>query len=124
MGATFKLQDMTLSMNSRKLAESIKAKKLPFDLSLILIQLLSLSLLSDLASNTGLCFIVTIVRFAVYDYSTPKIALKLWIKHNGSPSVKITTKGCINLDDFAEKVKKKFSTHCQAGLFSFEKLVS
>ena len=41
MGATFKLQDMTLSTNSRKLAESIKAKKLLFHSFPLSSQLLS-----------------------------------------------------------------------------------
>jgi hypothetical protein len=45
-------------------------------------------------------------------------ALKLWVKHNGSPSTKVPIKGCTNIDDFAEKVKQELNTNCQVALFS------
>jgi len=51
-------------------------------------------------------------------YSTPKAASKLWVKHNGSPSTQVSTKTCINIDDFADKVKQKLNTNCQVALFT------
>jgi hypothetical protein len=51
-------------------------------------------------------------------YSTPKAASKLWVKHNGSPSTQVSTKSCINIDDFADKVKQKLNTNCQVALFT------
>ena len=55
-------------------------------------------------------------------YSTPKKGLKLWVKHNGGPSTKVSIKSCINIDDFAEKVKEKLNTNSQVTLFtSFDK---
>ena len=51
-------------------------------------------------------------------YSTSQSALKLWVKHNGGPSIKVSINGCIDIDDFAEKVKQKFNTNCQVTLFS------
>ena len=55
-------------------------------------------------------------------YSTPKAASNLWVKHNGSPSTQVSTKSCINIDDFAKKVRQKLNTNCQVALFtSFDK---
>jgi LysM repeat protein len=51
-------------------------------------------------------------------YSTPTKNLKLWIKHNGSPSTQVSTKSCINLDDFADKVKQKLNTNSQVAIFT------
>jgi hypothetical protein len=51
-------------------------------------------------------------------YSTPQSALKLWVKHNGSPSFKVPIKDCTDLDDFAENVKQKLKTNCQVALYS------
>ena len=51
-------------------------------------------------------------------YSTPKAASQLWVKHNGSPSTQVSTKTCINIDDFAENVKKKLNTNSQVALFT------
>lgn len=51
-------------------------------------------------------------------YSTPQAALKLWVKHNGAPSIKVSINGCIDIDDFAEKVKQKLNTNSQVALFS------
>jgi hypothetical protein len=51
-------------------------------------------------------------------YSTPTEALKLWVKHNGSPSTQVLVNGCINVDDFAENVKKKLNTSSQIALFT------
>lgn len=51
-------------------------------------------------------------------YSTPTEALKLWVKHNGSPSVKVPIHGCKDLDDFVENVKKKLNTSSQIALFT------
>ena len=51
-------------------------------------------------------------------YSTPQSALKLWVKHNGGPSTQVPIKGCINIDDFAKKVKLELNTNCQVSVFS------
>ena len=51
-------------------------------------------------------------------YSTPQAASKLWIKHNGSPSVKVSIKNCTDIDDFAKNVKKELNTNCQVSVFS------
>jgi hypothetical protein len=51
-------------------------------------------------------------------YSTPKAASKLWVKHNGSPSIKVSTKGCIDIDDFAKKVKQELNTNSQVAFFT------
>ncbi|KAI8898821.1 hypothetical protein BC833DRAFT_588247 [Globomyces pollinis-pini] len=51
-------------------------------------------------------------------YSTPKKALKLWVKHNGSPSTKVPIKGCNDLDDFAKKVKQELNTHSQVAIYT------
>ena len=51
-------------------------------------------------------------------YSTPKAALKLWVKHNGGPSTQVPIKDSVNIDDFAEKVKRKLNTNCQVSLFT------
>ena len=51
-------------------------------------------------------------------YSTPKAAPQLWVKHNGSPSTQVTTKTCINIDDFAKKVKQEINTKCQVAFFT------
>lgn len=50
--------------------------------------------------------------------STTKESLKLWVKHNGSPSTKVPVKGCINIDDFAEKVKQELNITSQVALFA------
>ena len=51
-------------------------------------------------------------------YSVPKEALKLWVKHNGSPSIKVSTKSCTDIDDFADKVKQKLNTNSQVAIFT------
>jgi len=51
-------------------------------------------------------------------YSTPKAASKLWVKHNGSPSIKVSIKSCIDIDDFAKKVKQELNTNCQVAFFT------
>jgi hypothetical protein len=51
-------------------------------------------------------------------YSTPKETLKLWVKHNGSPSTQVPVKGCINVDDFADNVKKKLNTSSQIAIYT------
>jgi hypothetical protein len=51
-------------------------------------------------------------------YSTPKAALKLWVKHNGGPSTKVPIQGCNDIDDFAQKVKRELNTNCQVALFT------
>ncbi len=51
-------------------------------------------------------------------YSTPTEALKLWVKHNGSPSTQVLVNGCINVDDFAKKVKQELNTSSQIALFT------
>ncbi|KAJ2987396.1 hypothetical protein HDV02_006220 [Globomyces sp. JEL0801] len=51
-------------------------------------------------------------------YSTPTKALKLWVKHNGSPSTKVPIKGCNDLDDFAKKVKQELNTHSQVAIYT------
>ena len=51
-------------------------------------------------------------------YSTPKAASKLWVKHNGSPSVKVSIKSCIDIDDFAKKVKHELNTNSQVAFFT------
>ncbi|KAJ2999045.1 hypothetical protein HDV02_003738 [Globomyces sp. JEL0801] len=50
-------------------------------------------------------------------YSTAKPE-KLWVKHNGNLSTQVSTKSCINIDDFADKVKQKLNTNCQVALFT------
>ena len=51
-------------------------------------------------------------------YYSASIAKNLWIKHNGGPSTQVPAKDCINVDDFAEKVKQKLSTNFQVALYS------
>jgi hypothetical protein len=51
-------------------------------------------------------------------YSTPKAALRLWVKHNASPSTQVSTKSCINIDDFADKVKQELNINGQVALFT------
>ncbi|KAK5670068.1 hypothetical protein QVD99_003391 [Batrachochytrium dendrobatidis] len=51
-------------------------------------------------------------------YSTHKAASKLWVKHNGGPSAQVSTKSCINIDDFADKVKQKLNTNNQVALYT------
>lgn len=51
-------------------------------------------------------------------YSTPTEALKLWVKHNGGPSIKVPINGCNDLDDFAKKVKQELNTNSQVSVFS------
>jgi hypothetical protein len=48
------------------------------------------------------------IPFRARVYST---AAKLWVKENGGPSTQVGTKGCVNVDDFLEKVKLKLNTH-------------
>ena len=49
---------------------------------------------------------------------TTKEATKLWIKHNGCPSTQVPIKDCINIDDFAKKVKQELNTSSQVALYS------
>jgi hypothetical protein len=51
-------------------------------------------------------------------YSTPKAALKLWVKHNGSQPIKVPIKGCIDFDDFAKEVKQELDTKSPVTLFT------
>ena len=51
-------------------------------------------------------------------YSTLKEASKLWVKHNGSLPTQVSLKGCINIDDFAKKVKQELNTNAQVGIFT------
>jgi hypothetical protein len=51
-------------------------------------------------------------------YSSPKAASQLWVKHNGSPSTQVSTKSCINIDDFGKKVKQELNTNFQVALFT------
>jgi len=51
-------------------------------------------------------------------YSTPNAASKLWVKHNGNPSIKVSTKSCIDIDDFAKKVKQELNTNGPVALFT------
>jgi hypothetical protein len=64
-------------------------------------------------------FCISVRNVTRRHYSTHKEAIKLWVKHNGSPSTQVPIKGCINLDDFAEKVKQKLNTNSQVALFTF-----
>ena len=50
-------------------------------------------------------------------YSTQS-ALKLWVKHNGGPSIKVSIKGCMDIADFAKKVKQELNTNCQVSVFT------
>jgi hypothetical protein len=59
-----------------------------------------------------------IVSYRLRYYSAPKKALKLWIKHNESPPTQVAIKDCVNLDDFAKKVKEELNTNCQVALFT------
>ncbi|KAJ2993315.1 hypothetical protein HDV02_002497 [Globomyces sp. JEL0801] len=61
---------------------------------------------------------IRIIPYRIRCYSTPKATVKLWVKHNGSPSTQVAVKGCINFDDIAEKVKQKLTTSNQVALFS------
>jgi hypothetical protein len=51
-------------------------------------------------------------------YSKHNTSLKLWVKHNESPSTQVIRKGCFNVDDFAENVQQKLNTRCQVSLFT------
>jgi hypothetical protein len=51
-------------------------------------------------------------------YCSSQSALKLWVKHNGSPATQVSIKGCTNIDDFAKNVKKELNTNCQVTIFS------
>ena len=51
-------------------------------------------------------------------YSTPKEAIKLWVRQNGCPSTQVSIKGCYDLDDFAKKVKRKLNARCQVSLLT------
>lgn len=51
-------------------------------------------------------------------YSSPKAAFKLWVKHNDEPPTQVPIKTCINIDDFADKVKQKFNTNNRVALFT------
>ena len=46
-------------------------------------------------------------------YSTLKVPAILWVKHNGNQPTQVTTKGCKNVVDFADKVREELSTNCQ-----------
>ncbi|KAJ8329412.1 hypothetical protein O5D80_002427 [Batrachochytrium dendrobatidis] len=59
-----------------------------------------------------------IIPYRLRYYSTPTAALKLWVKHNGSPSTRVPVKGCINVDDFAKKVRQKLNTNAQVALYT------
>jgi hypothetical protein len=48
----------------------------------------------------------------------PKAVSKWWVKQNGSPSFKVSIKSCIDIDDFAKKVKQELNTNCQVALFT------
>ena len=43
-------------------------------------------------------------------YSKPTGAVKLWVKPKGDSPTKVSTKGCIDLDDFAKKIKQELKT--------------
>ena len=60
----------------------------------------------------------TFVPFRLLRNSARKETLKLWVKHNGSPSTQVPIKGCNDIDDFAQKVKKKLNTKNQVALFT------
>ncbi|KAI8897004.1 hypothetical protein BC833DRAFT_595347 [Globomyces pollinis-pini] len=51
-------------------------------------------------------------------YSTSKKVSKLWVKLNKCPSTKVSIKNCINIDDFADKVKQKLNIKSQVALFT------
>ena len=51
-------------------------------------------------------------------YYSTQYPLKLWIKHHGSPSIKVPIDGCSNIDDVAEKVGQELNTKFQVALFT------
>ena len=51
-------------------------------------------------------------------YSTSKAILNIWVKRDGAPSTKVPIEGCVNIDDFAQKVKRKINANCQVALFT------
>ena len=51
-------------------------------------------------------------------YSTCKEAKKLWVKNNGSPSIKVSIENCTDIDDFAKKVKQELNTISQVALYT------
>ena len=59
-----------------------------------------------------------IIPYRLRYYSTPTETLKLWVKHNGSPSIKVSTNSCTDIDDFAKKVKQELNTTSQVALFT------
>jgi hypothetical protein len=58
------------------------------------------------------------IRCLLRYYSTPQKVMKLWVKRNGNPSIKVPVKDCTDLDDFADKVKEKLNTNAQVALFT------
>ena len=48
----------------------------------------------------------------------PKSALKLWVKLNESPSMKVSTESCIDVDDFANNIRAELNTKCRVSLFA------
>jgi hypothetical protein len=59
-----------------------------------------------------------IPRYSTSTSTSTQAALKLWVKHNGAPSTQVPVKGCINIDDFSEKVKQKLNTNCQVSVLT------
>lgn len=51
-------------------------------------------------------------------FSTPKEAIKLWVKHNGGPCTQVAINGCVNVDDFSKKVKHELNINNQVALFT------
>ena len=45
-------------------------------------------------------------------------AVKLWVKLNGYQPIKVSTKGCTDLYDFAKKIKQELDTRSQIDLFT------
>jgi hypothetical protein len=44
--------------------------------------------------------------------------LNIWVKRDGAPSTKVPIQGCNDIDDFAQKVKRKINANCQVALFT------
>ena len=63
-------------------------------------------------------FSVRIIPHQLRCYSTNKEVRKLWVKHNGSPPIKVSTESCTDIDDFAKKVKHELNTNSQVALYS------
>ena len=49
-------------------------------------------------------------------YFRSKEALKLWVKLDPCLPTQVATKECINMNDFAQKVRQKLNIECQVGL--------